>query len=299
MFTEQNHQRFTLNGATMGTRYGVVVDDGGALDRAALARALHDAVCCVDAQMSNWDAASDICRLNRALCHHWVDVPASLIHVLETALEIEALSQGAFDIGVGAQVAAWGFGPDAGRIGHATLGPRPVTRETLEIDAAGGRVRKHAPLSLDLAGIAKGYGVDQLADVLAQAGLTHWLASIDGEVRAGGTKADGTPWALGLEQPTPGTRRLGGVIEITDLAVATSGTYRQTRVVDGRSVSHTINPATGAPIAGGLTSVTVFAPTCMAADAWASAILVEGAWPPKRFSPPPEIDALVFGPQEG
>ncbi|MCZ8262117.1 MAG: FAD:protein FMN transferase [Beijerinckiaceae bacterium] len=213
------------------------------------------------------------------------------------ALAIEACSNGAFDIGVGAAVGTWGFGPLADKA-PAIVGPRPITRQMLELDRRGRRARKHAPLSLDLSGIAKGYGVDRLSDVLTAKGLSHWLASIDGELRAGGPKPDGTPWAVGLERPLIGKREVSGVIELGEMAVATSGTYRHVREVDGRMVSHTIDPATGSPVTGKPASATVLAPTCMEADAWATAILVDGAWPPRGFPAPPGIEAILLdGPQ--
>lgn len=287
--------RLALNGHTMGTRYSVIAYAEPSIDAQALGRQLHEAVSDVDAVMSNWKPSSDISRLNRAPIDQWVELPESLIHVLETALAIEAQSNGAFDIGVGDAVGSWGFGPLA-NTAPAAPGPRPITRQALELDRAGLRARKHGPLRLDLSGIAKGYGVDRLGDVLKAKGLSRWLASIDGEVRAGGPKPDGMPWAVGLERPLIGKRELSGVIEITDMAVATSGTYRQCREVGGTMISHTIDPATGAPIQAKHVSVTVLAPTCMEADAWATAILVDGAWPPQGFHAPSGLDAIIINP---
>jgi thiamine biosynthesis lipoprotein len=287
-----------LNGDTMGTRYSVLVYLAPAMDAQALGRALHEAVSEVDAVMSNWKPDSDISRLNHAPVEQWIELPEGLIHVLETALAIEARSNGAFDIGVGDTVGRWGFGPGANKTRQGMPATRQVTRQALELDRIERRGRKHGPLSLDLSGIAKGYGVDRLADVLKRRGLGHWLCSIDGELRAGGPKPDGRPWAIGLERPVIGKRELSGVIEIGEMAVATSGTYRHCREIDGRTVSHTIDPSTGAPVARKPSSVTVFAPTCIQADAWATAILVDGSWPPRSFVPPPEIDAIVLG-EEG
>jgi thiamine biosynthesis lipoprotein len=279
--------RLTLNGDTMGTRYAVLVDADPALDAQALGRALHEAVSDVDAVMSNWKPDSDISRLNQAPVDQWITLPESLIHVLEAALTIETQSNGLFDIGVGEAVGRWGFGPLADKARPGVPTRRQVTHRTLELDRVGRRARKHGPLSLDLSGIAKGYGVDRLGEVLNAQGLSHWLVSIDGELRAGGPNADGTAWAIGLERPVFGKRELSGVIEICEMAVATSGTYRHCREVEGRVVSHTIDPATGTPVRHGNASVTVLAPTCIEADAWATAILVDGAWPPKRFAAPP------------
>jgi len=286
--------RITLNGATMGTLYSVIAYAEPAFDAQALGRKLHAAISEVDAVMSNWKPDSDISRLNAAATGIWIDLPAPLLHVLDAALRIEARSGGAFDIGVGDAVGAWGFGPYASQPVTQRPARRPVTRQALELDTASCRARKHAPLSLDLSGIAKGYGVDRLAEILQSAGLSSWLVSLDGELRAGAPKPDCTKWAIALEKPVIGKRETSGVIEIADMAIATSGTYRHCREEGGRTVSHTINPASGCPVERKLASVTVLAPTCMAADAWATAILVDGHWPPRGFVAPTDIDALVL-----
>lgn len=288
--------RIGLNGKTMGTCYSVLVYAEATRDVQALGHQLHEAVTDVDAVMSNWKPDSEISLLNQAPIDRWIHLPQDLMHVLEAALDIEAQSNGAFDIGVGLAVGHWGFGPLADQALQTLPAARPVTRQALELDRPGQRARKHGQLNLDLSGIAKGYGVDRLCDVLKAAGLSHWLVSIDGEVRAGGPKPDGQPWAVGLERPVVGKRELSGVIEIGEMAVATTGTYRHCREIGGRMVSHVIDPATDAPVIREPSSVTVLAPSCMVADAWAKAILVDGAWPPKGFAAPADLDAIILGP---
>ena len=153
---------------------------------------------------------------------------------------------------------------------------RPVTTLALELDEAGLRARKHAPLSLDLSGIAKGFGVDELARVMKAFAIPSWLVGIDGEMRAKGVKPDGSPWAIGLERPQRGIRDVMSVIELTDMAVATSGDYRHWVDVGGKTLSHTMNPKTGAPLQNGVASVSVLAKTAMEADAWATVLMVLG-----------------------
>jgi thiamine biosynthesis lipoprotein len=201
--------------------------------------------------------------------------------VLACALDIHRLSAGAFDPGVGALVDAWGFGavrdaPDAGAIRTARqLAPRP-THECLELDRPAGRARKRAPLQLDLCGIAKGYAVDRMAAVLQQHGVQHALVALDGELRAVGSQASGAPWAVALEQPEVGRRAVHGVIELQDLAVATSGDYRRYLQVGDARLAHTMDARRAAPVNNAVASVTVLARTCMHADAWATALLVAG-----------------------
>lgn len=295
MSTDHGLHRVALSGSTMGTRYSCVFYAPSAGGHEALANRLSDAVTHVDLVMSNWKPESVLSRLNDVSPGQWVDVPESLMTVLAAALRIEAQSNGAFDIGVALEVADWGFGPHASKTPGASLDrkPREATYANLELDRTNSQVRKHAPLALDLSGIAKGYGVDCLGEVLTKAGIASWLVGIDGEMRGKGLKPDGSPWAVGHERPVPGQREIMGVIELTDLAVATSGAYRQFHDAGGRTVSHTIDPRTGQPIEGKLRSATVLAGTCMEADAWATAILVDGHWPPKGFPMPIGVEAIL------
>lgn len=266
----------------MGSRWSAVFWAADDFDAAALGRSLQGAVDRVEQQMSTWRPDSDLERLNAAPIGAWVEIPHELSVVLAAALEIGRLSGGAFDIGVGDLVRAWGFGggsraPIAGLIaslaGRASFEPP----KTLKLDLASRRARRLAPLRLDLSGIAKGFGVDELARKAQQSGLDSCLVGIDGEMRAMGLKPDGRPWAVAHEKPDPGERAILGVLELSGAAVATSGVYRHTVEVDGRSLSHTMDPRRGAPLENDLAAVTVLAETCMAADAWATALMVAGA----------------------
>lgn len=273
--------RSTLHGPTMGTRWSATIDADAALDLPALERDLDAAVGQVDAQMSPWKPDSSLTRLNRAAVGAWVELPQEMQQVLACALDIERLSGGAFDAGVGALVDAWGFGaprdaPDAAAIRSAREAKRPATHASLELDLAAQRARKHAPLQVDLCGIAKGYAVDRMADVLQRHGVRHALAALDGELRAIGAQADGAPWPIALERPEPGRRAVHGVIELDDLAIATSGDYRHFVDVGGVRLAHTIDGRRGAPLANDVASVSVLAKNCMHADAWATALLVAG-----------------------
>jgi FAD:protein FMN transferase len=275
-------KRSRLHGPTMGTRWSASVDADAALDLAALHQDLAAAVAQVDAQMSPWKPDSDLMRLNRAPVDAWVDLPAALLQVLGRALDVQRLSAGAFDPCVGALVDAWGFGavrdtPDAQAIRAARqLGPR-TAQGGLELDRPAGRARKRSPLQLDLCGIAKGYAVDCMAAVLQQHGVRHALAALDGELRAVGAQASGRPWAVALERPETGRRAVHGVIELDDLAVATSGDYRRCLDLGQLRIAHSMDARRCAPVNNGVASVTVLARTCMDADAWATALLVAGA----------------------
>ncbi|WP_245293124.1 FAD:protein FMN transferase [Mongoliimonas terrestris] len=269
-------RRVSLNGPTMGTRWTAVWFDDGGPDPMAIGQALVRAVGAVDDQMSTWKPDSDLMQLNRAPVGDWMEVPPTLVSVLAAALQIRDASDGAFDIGVGRLVAEWGFGAHAGQVEGLAGARASLDIDALEIDRRGSRVRKRAPMALDLSGIAKGFGVDELARVLDAAGIGAFLVGIDGEMRARGKKPGETPWSVAVERPELERRRIHGVIDLEDCAVATSGDYRHVRDGDGGRISHTIDPRTGRPVANGVASVTVLAPTAMVADATATALMVLG-----------------------
>lgn len=276
--------RRSVNGATMGTRYAAVFHAPDGMCIETLAAALFAAVDRVDRQMSGWKPGSDLNRLNAAPAGAWIALPAELLSVLAEALRIGGASGGAFDIGVGALVSAWGFGPgarvpDPQLIRAASAEARAVTTAALQIDLPRLRARKTAPLALDLSGIAKGFGVDEMARVMDASGIASWLVGIDGEMRARGVKPGGDAWAVAHERPDRHARGAMGVIELCDMAVATSGNYRHCVEWGGRIVGHTMHAAGSAPLENDVASVSVIAPTCMAADAWATALLVCGAEP--------------------
>lgn len=285
-------RRTTLSGPTMGSRWTATIHADREVDAAALAARLAQAAGCVDGQMSTWKPASDLMRLNAAPVGAWVALPPEILEVLQAALRIGRLSGGAFDIGVGSVVAAFGFGAQAHDAGADPAPGFAPSIDLLELDPARGRARKHAPLALDLSGIAKGYGVDKLAACLEREGFPSWLVGLDGELRAHGRKPCGRPFAVALERPDPDRREAMSVIELDDCAVATSGDYRHRRRRGGEWVSHTIDPRTGAPLANGLASVTVLAPTAMDADALATALMVLGPDKGGELAASLRVDAL-------
>ncbi|MBN9548546.1 MAG: FAD:protein FMN transferase [Alphaproteobacteria bacterium] len=241
-------ERHALNGPTMGTRWSALFHAPSGFDAAPVRAALQAAVDEVDAQMSTWKPDSDLTRLNQAPTGEWVTVPGRLLDVIRLGLKIGRESGGAFDIGLGDAVTAWGFGPAGASpdgIREATRARRSPAHDVLEID--GTRIRKKGRMTLDLNGVAKGYGVDRLVEILGGFGIRDALVGIDGEMRAMGLRHDGD-----------------------------AGDYRHWIEVKGRRLSHTMDPVRGAPLMQSPASVTVIAPTCVEADAWATAFMVLG-----------------------
>lgn len=287
--------RRALNGPTMGTRWSALFHAPKGFDPAPVQGALQAAVDAVDAQMSTWKPDSDLMRLNAAPVGEWRDVPADLARVLTLGLSIGRASGGAFDIGQGDVVRAWGFGSAAAdplAIRDAMQVPRRPAHEVLEVD--GNRVRKRAPIPLDLNGIAKGYGVDRLAEALSAHGIRDALVGIDGEMRAMGLRPDGNPWTIAVEAPERGRRAPHSVLMLQEAAVASSGDYRHWVTVQGRDLSHTMDPTRGAPLLAPPASVTVIAPTCAEADAWATALMVKGVEAGANLARQAGLDALFL-----
>lgn len=272
--------RHVLSGTTMGTRWSAQFYAQKHLNLAEIEAALQLAVDRVDEQMSPWKEDSIISRLNAAPPGTFIDLPPESYEVILEALELNALTEGAFDPFVGEPVMAWGFGaagpePDAPRI-ETIARNWATTGRSVALEKDKRRLCRKSEVKLDLCGIAKGYGVDRLSEVLRAKGIARHLVAIDGELRAEGTRADGHGWAVAIEKPDETMRDVALTIEMADMAIATSGDYRHVRTLDGRKVSHTIDPQTGVPVDNRLASVTVLADTCMLADALATALMVMG-----------------------
>ncbi|MDQ1899576.1 FAD:protein FMN transferase [Paracoccus sp. WLY502] len=266
--------RPALNGPTMGTRWSALSHVPPGLDPAPLRMALQQGVDMADGRMSAWKPDSDLMRLNRAPAGQWVKVPPDFARVLTLGLQIARASAGAFDIGMGDAVRAWGLGPDAAdpeAMRAALVRSRRPAHEVLEIN--GDAVRKTTPTALDLndrQGIWRGLpgqGAGAPRDCRWAGGHRRR------DARPG--PAVGSAWTIAVEAPDPDRRTPHSVPMLQDGAVATSGDYRHGVTVQGR-LSHTVDPRKSAPLAAPPASVTVVAPTCAPADAWATALVAAG-----------------------
>lgn len=270
-----------LEGATMGTHYHVTLVPGQArVHTAALQAELTAVLENIENSMSTWRETSEISRFNEVPPGQWWSASAAFIEVFLLARSVAQASGGAYDVSVGPLVDLWGFGPAAGDSipaqAQIDAAMRQVGESAIEIDANGLRLRKQHTLALDFSSIAKGYGVDMLAQWLEQQGYTDYMVEIGGEIRVGGTSPRGTPWRVAIEKPEALAREAAAVLEVSNLAVATSGDYRNYFEVDGVRYSHSIDPRTGRPVQHQLVSVTVLHSSAAVADAWATALTVLG-----------------------
>jgi len=283
----------------MGTRWSALFHVPETFGMVALEAALARAVADVDRQMSTWKPDSDLMRLNASAPGTWVPVPAELMLVLEKGVEIGRASGGAFDVGLGDLVNAWGFGPSGkaadGEAIRRRLGKaQSPTHEVLELDRSGGRARKHAPVTLDLSGIAKGFAVDAMAEVVRGFGVASALVALDGELKAMGARPDGAPWIVAVEKPDYDMRAPLGAVALHNAAIATSGDYRHWIEIGEARLSHTMDRLRGGPVTNNVASVSVICPSCMEADAWATALLVLGEEKGQELAKRNRLDALFI-----
>ncbi len=272
-----------FEGATMGTRYGVRLaahPGTGALEslRAAVDAALAE----VDGRMSTWKTDSELSRFNRARDTGWQALSPATARVVGSAFETSRASGGAFDATVGPLVDLWGFGPPgavqsvpAAKAVEAALAR--VGWHQVEVDATLGRARKRrGDVSLDLSGIAKGYGVDAVVRALSARGVEDFLVEVGGELAARGTRPGGGAWRVAIERPLPGRRAVQRVVDLRGGAVATSGDYRNFFQDGGSRYAHTLDPRSGHPVGHPLASASVVAGSAMTADAASTTLMVLG-----------------------
>lgn len=268
----------SLSGATMGTYYRLQADCPVRLEVAAVDQRLRE----FNAVFSTYEPESELSQLNLADNRQWRVVSAGLMRVLEAASEITSESGGAFDPTVGALVNLWGFGPqDKPIVPNAEVLAAALAQtgfSVVELDPGLPGLRSAARRTIDLSALAKGRAVDELAATLVDLGCTAALVDIGGEIRVFGNSPTGRAWRLAIEQPgqmLEGSQPLP-VMALTGGAVATSGDYRNYRELDGKRLSHLIDPRTARPIGHGLASVTVWHAEAMWADGYATAISVLG-----------------------
>ncbi len=271
-------------GETMGTTYQVKVVASVFRPVGTLERRIGDRLLEINRSMSTYLPDSEISRFNALESGQEMTVSEDFFSVLRVAEKIHRLTAGAWDGTVMPLVDLWGFGP-AGFVGVVPPSDE-ISRCVADVGLDGIRLKAGRVLEkvrgrqvrLDLASIAKGYGVDALAELLAGLGYEDFLVEIGGEVAAAGRRLDGKPWRVGINRPSKdaGFGEVYRVLALQDQALATSGDYRNFFEIDGRTYSHVIDPRTGYPVANGVVSVSVVADTCVFADGLATAMMVMG-----------------------
>ncbi len=270
-----------LTGNTMGTTYSIVISDDMGLRKTTLLEAIEKDLRAVNDQMSTYQDDSEISLFNQRESTDWQPVSAPFVAMVAAAHQLSALSEGAYDVTTAPLIELWGFGrkpgdaiPDQALIDDAMS---EVDYKRLEWRETPPALKKSSPRTkVNLSSIAKGYGVDVVAKRLSQFGLKDFLVEIGGEIKTRGKSPRGDYWRIGIEKPVADQRAVQVALQLTDVAMATSGDYRNYFEQDGVRFSHTLNPQTGYPIDHTLASVTVIADSTAMADGWSTALMVLG-----------------------
>ena len=272
-------QEYYLQGKTMGTTYNIKVV-GENVDTAKLQQGIDEQLKQLNQEMSTYIADSELSQFNQSISLESTKVSKGLARVIKEAIRLGELSNGALDVTVGPLVNLWGFGPEYRPETVPSNELLASTRARIGLDKLtfeNGMLAKTIPdLYVDLSTIAKGYGVDLVAEFIEMNGINDYLVEIGGEMRLKGFKHTGELWHVAIEKPLSTERAVHQIIVPKDNAVATSGDYRIYFEADGQRFSHIIDPETGKPISHKLVSVTVIHPSSMTADGLSTAMMVMG-----------------------
>ena len=286
-------------GAIFGTFYHVTYQCDSSLQE-EIERELRR----VDASLSPFNDSSVISRINRG---ENMKPDSMFVHVFRLSKEISEATRGAFDITVAPLVNAWGFGfKNEKDITPAKIDSLLQFGGFQKISLKEGEIVKQDPrVILDCSAIAKGYGSDVIAQTFERKGVKNYMVEIGGEIVVKGVNPKGKKWKVGINKPVEDslseTNVVQTILNVTDIAIATSGNYRNYYYRDGKKYAHTIDPHSGYPVQHSILSSTVLAKDCATADAYATAFMVLGLEASKEvLEVHPEIQAcFIYADEKG
>ncbi len=278
-----------LSGETMGTSYHISYQLPDDVDETAIQAAIDKRLQDINDSMSTYQADSTISKFNQLGKDTPIAIDSDFSHVLEASRQVYQQSGGAFDPTVMPLIETWGFGST---MTVERLQSPPTALEIAQAKALvdfesvvqndNGLIKTKDSIELDFSAVAKGYGVDVIADVLKNNyKIRNYMVEIGGEIATSGVNNQQQPWQIAIDAPIEGStvseRQTISAIRqpintTNQMHLATSGNYRNSVVFNGKHYSHTIDPTTGKPIVGGAPSVTVAADSVALADAWATAL---------------------------
>jgi FAD:protein FMN transferase len=272
-------------GNTMGTTYHIKVVAHGFNDPSYLKNLIDQRLEQINRSMSTYIKDSEISLFNQSMdIHEKRAVSDDFLYVMGISKKLFQLTGGAWDGTVKPLVDLWGFSkqeiplsaPEKSLIKKALS---EIGFDRIIIDAKGHFLQKKVPgVTVDLASIAKGFGVDQIAKLIRENGYTDFIVEIGGEVVASGKTREGTPWKIGINTPDKDAPvdQVYKTLPLENKAAATSGDYRNFNEINGVRYSHIMDPRTGYPINNRVVSVTILSDTCTFADGLATAVMVLG-----------------------
>ncbi|VFP82299.1 FAD:protein FMN transferase [Candidatus Erwinia haradaeae] len=279
-----NYKTTILTGHSMGTIWRVNVVDIQAERKHALHTSIQKILDYDDAQLSTWKTDSVLSRFNQYKGYHSQPVSTEIADIITQALRVGNQMNGAMDITIGSLVNLWGFGP------RGSLKFTPTQRQidcarslhglsylTVTNSSTQSYLRKDMPgIYIDLSSVGEGYAVDHLVHLMQKEGIDNYLVSVGGAIVTCGHNAQGKPWKIAIQKPIDQENAVQDIVELKGCGISTSGTYRNYYELNGKPISHLINPFTGQPAQNELVSATVIAPTALEADCWDSGLMILG-----------------------
>ncbi len=273
-------KQYTLTGKTMGTFYSIKFISMEKQSSATWQQRVDVRLKEVNARLSMYNPKSEISRFNQYPANKPFALSRDFYQVLIESRHLFRITNGAWDGTVKPLVDLWGFGT---KTSPDTL---PETAQILDALSRTGfhkliladhlLTKKEAGINLDLGSIAKGYGVDALARLFSSNGIKNFLVEIGGELMGSGKNKKRHPWVVGISKPEKKGLSTGlyKIISLDNMAIATSGNYRNFFEKEGQIYSHIINPKTGFPVENRVVSTSVIAKNCTMADGLATALMV-------------------------
>ncbi len=273
-------KQYTISGKTMGTYYTIKLISNKAVSVSSLKQKVDMRLKEVNKKLSMYDTESELSEFNQIEVGTPFNISSDFFTIILSAEKLYHLTQGSWDGTVKPLVDLWGFGikkrkniiPDSQQINTALLntGFNHIQIKQPRV------ILKLKAITLDLGSIAKGYGVDTIADLLSTSRIKHFLVEIGGELRASGKNKKGKNWSVGISKPDKffANQDLYKIIQLKNSAIATSGNYRNFFELNGKTYSHIIHPKTGFPVDNNIVSASVVSKACTFADGLATALMV-------------------------
>lgn len=290
--TAKGNSGMVLEGKTMGTYWRASLAGVDNARQAELREKIQAQLDGDDRLMSTYKTDSALSRFNQSRSTAPYAVDEAMSDIVTMALRIGARTDGAMDITVGPLVNLWGFGPDKQPVKTPTQAQIDAAKSLtglhhLTVINQSGKqwLQKDLPdLYVDLSTVGEGYAADHLARLMEQNGISRYLVSVGGAVVTRGTNAEGKAWRVAIQKPTDRENAVQAVVDLNGHGISTSGSYRNYYELDGKRLSHVIDPQTGQPIQHKLVSATVIATTALEADGWDTGLMVLGTEKAKQVA---------------
>ena len=277
-----NHQPYMeMSGETMNTFYNIRIRTNR--ENNLLHNAIKEKLKQINQEMSVFELSSEINHINNDTTGAWLELSPEMAEIMHQTYNIYHKSNGAFDPTIAPLIDLWGFGPS---YRNQRIPEQAAIKETLKTTGFSNLQfsknfhllkKKHPEIKMNLSALAKGYAVEKIYELIKNIGYQHFVIEIGGEVKASGNRKIGDKgWNIAVVEPLSQNYDNNYVVKLKNMAVATSGDYRNFFYHKDKKYAHTISPYSGYPVEHNLASATVFHKNCTYADAYATALMVMG-----------------------